>query len=91
MFMEEKDWVVMSMKVRKELADQVKYLAKKTDLTQSRLLANIVETVVPDLLRCDKLGIFQLSFLLSDLKRSMGSWVRCVTEEPESIVDAGKM
>lgn len=77
---EHRELVMMSMKVRADVAEKVKYLAKRVDLTQSRLLANIVETVIPDLMLCDKIGVFQLSYLLRDLQEELKGWVADVKE-----------
>lgn len=84
--MEEKEkLVVMATKLSPDIAEKVKYLAKKTNLSTSRIIANILETVVPDLMMCEKLGVFQLSYLLHDLSQSIISWRRSVQEEPENV------
>jgi predicted DNA-binding protein len=82
---EKKELVVMSTKLRPEIAEKVKYLAKKTDMTTSRFLSNVIETVIPDLMVCEKLGVFQLSYLLQDLKHQLKSWSEFVTTEQDDV------
>jgi len=82
---EGKELVVMSMKLRPEVAEKVKYLAKKADLKPARFLANLVETVVPDLMVCESLGVFKLSVLMQDLKEELKSWSNFVRDEPGNV------
>lgn len=83
---EGKELVVMSMKLRPEMAEKVRYLAKKADLKPSRFLANVVETVIPDLMLCESLGVFKLAVLMEDLKTEIKSWAEFVRDEPENVV-----
>ena len=80
-----KELVVMSMKVRPEIAEQVKYLAQKAELKPSRFLANVLETVIPDLMVCESLGVFKIAVLIEDLKEQVRSWSQMVKDEPENV------
>jgi hypothetical protein len=83
---EGKELVVMSMKLRPEVAEKVKYLAKKADLKPARFLANLVETVLPDLLVCETLGVFKIAVLIEDLKTQMKAWSDFVRDEPGNVI-----
>jgi hypothetical protein len=82
---EQKELVVMSMKLRPEIAENVRYLADKAGLKPSRFLANVVETVIPDLMRCESLGVFKIAVLIEDLKVQVRSWSEMLSEEPENV------
>ena len=81
--------VVLAAKVSPELKGKVKELAGKLDLTESKLVENILETFVPDLLRCEKLGVFRFSFLLQDLSKEVKSWVSDVGKNGKRLEEAG--
>ena len=82
---EHKELVVMSMKLRPEIAEKVRYLANKAELKPSRFLANVVETVIPDLMLCESLGVFKVAVLIEDLKVQVKSWREMLSEEPENV------
>ena len=84
-----KELVVIAAKVSPELAEKLKYLAQKADMTQSRLVSNILDTVVPDLVLCDKIGVFQLSYILRDMGKSLKGWVKYMQDEGMKIRDNG--
>jgi hypothetical protein len=73
------------MRVRPEVVEKVKYLANKAHVTPSRFLSNVLETVLPDLMLCENLGIFQIAVLLRDLKAQLRSWSESVKDEPENV------
>lgn len=80
-----KGLVVIGAKVRPEMAEKVKYLAKKAGVSPSRFLSNLLETVVPDLMVCESLGVFKLAVLMDDLKEELKSWSKFVCEEPGNV------
>ena len=71
---DEKELVVMSAKVRPQVLEQVKYLAQKAGVSPSKFLSNLMETVLPDLVVCESLGVFKIAALMRDLQEDLGSW-----------------
>jgi predicted DNA-binding protein len=63
--------VAVSFWIDKDLVDKLDYLADKGGLTKSKLLSNIVEAVVHDMMLVDKVGIVRLASFLQDLREAI--------------------
>ena len=63
--------VAVSFWVEKEVADKLEYLAEKGGLTKSKLLSNIVEAVVHDMMIVDKFGIVRLGRFYHELREGI--------------------
>lgn len=63
--------VAVSFWIEKDSADKLEYLAEKGGLTKSKLLSNIVEAVVHDMMLVDKVGIVRLARYLQDLREAI--------------------
>lgn len=69
-----------------DLMNTIDELAVKADMTRTKLLQNIVSGVVPDLAKCDKLGLWRFSVILNDfLREGVKSWRQYVCDEPENV------
>ena len=63
--------VAVSFWIEKDVADKLEYLAEKGGLTKSKLLSNIVEAAVHDIMLVDKVGIVRLVCFLQDLREAI--------------------
>lgn len=63
--------IAVSFWVEKDIADKLDYLAEKGGITKSKLLSNIVEVVVHDMMIVDKLGIIKLGRFYYELREGI--------------------
>jgi predicted DNA-binding protein len=63
--------VAVSFWIEKDIADRLEYLAEKGGLTKSKLLSNIVEVVVHDLMIVDKFGIVRLGRFYHEMREGI--------------------
>ncbi len=60
--------VAVSFWVDKDIADKLDYLADRGNITKSKLLSNMAEAVVHDMLILDKIGVVSVALFFRDLK-----------------------
>jgi predicted DNA-binding protein len=63
--------VAVSFWIEKDIADKLDYLAEQGGITKSKLLSNIVEVVVHDMMIVDKLGIIKLGRFYYELREGI--------------------
>lgn len=78
----EKKLRVISICLPEEVISQLDHLAEKADMSRSKLISNLVEVVTPDLIRCDKIGLWKFNILLRDFQEACKQWVCSCIEEP---------
>jgi hypothetical protein len=63
--------VAVSFWVEKEIAEKLDYLADKGGITKSKLLSNMAEAMVHDMLIMDKIGAIRVARLYLDLREAI--------------------
>lgn len=80
--------VAFTVWLKPETLAECKRMAIKAEMSASRLISNIVEVNAEELVKLDKLGIFQFSVIMRELKTTLESFVRFGKEEPENFQEA---
>jgi hypothetical protein len=73
--------------VNRECLEAAGRLAKKAGMSRNRLLANVLEVNIESLEASDKVGVFQLSFLLRDLAERLKEMTVEIKERPRELAD----
>lgn len=71
--------------LKPSLIERIDGLAGRADLSQGRMIENMLEVMTDTLEASEKVGVFQLSLLLRDLREGMQGWVDSVRREPENV------
>lgn len=65
------------------IIDRLDKIAKKADIPRSKLIANLVEVGVETIEDCQKVGLFQLSLLIRNMKEHMKDWAKQMRERKD--------
>jgi metal-responsive CopG/Arc/MetJ family transcriptional regulator len=65
---EKGDKMAISLWVDKEVVEKLDYIAEKGGLTRSKLIANLLECAVHDLMILDKTGFIRLAVFYHDMR-----------------------
>jgi len=63
--------VAVSFWVDKEIADKLDYLADRGNITKSKLLSNMAEAMVHDMMILDKIGVVSIAVFYLNLKEAI--------------------
>lgn len=77
--------------LKPSLVGRIDGLAKRADLSQGRMIENMLEVMTETLESSEKVGVFQLSLLLRDLREGMKGWVDSVKREPQFVGKGDKL
>lgn len=77
--------------LKPSLVERVDGLAQRADLSQGRMVENMLEVMTETLEASERVGVFQLSLLLRDLRQGMKGWVDSVQREPQFVGKGDKV
>jgi len=69
--MEKKDGVTLSVWVSQDVAETLDRIAGKIGITRSKLVSNLLDAGLDDVLLFEKSGVLSLSCLVRDFKESL--------------------
>ena len=66
-----RDSQIIHVRMKNELAEELTRLAKKADVTRTRMINNLVEVGIDELKQTEQLGVFAFAKVMRDWKESI--------------------
>jgi hypothetical protein len=70
-----------------ELLEVADRLAERAGITRAKLLENILDVGIRELMAFEKWGVFRFSLVIRNVKDKLGAFIKELNEDPKQLVD----